>query len=1361
MQFTKRILLAFLATFAFISNSFASHVPGGNITYVCVGPNQFEITLTLFEDCGTAFEANGTQFISVANDCGFAAPTSITINNVIYQQEVSQLCPAQMGQSECSGGTLPGVWMHQWTGIITLPAGCDSWTFSYTSCCRNTSVNSPNQDSYYWETVLNSTTAPCNNSAQITSQPIPYVCANQLVNFNMAAVDPDGNTLVFSLIPALTSATTSITYNVPYTGASPINGITINPATGQISFTPTILGNFIVAVLVEEFDVNGNLVGSVIQDFQFEVITCTNQVPSNPAGGITNFSGGGVQTGPSSLQACEGDSFCFNLTFTDSDPANILSVTSNVQQSFPGATVTITGTNPVNAQVCITIPSGAPATSILSFDVEDDACPIPGINSFPITLSVITSTYAGANEIICLNQGVQLTANGGSNFVWSVISGPPMIIGTNFSCNNCQSPFANPSATTSYQVVSNLAGGCNNIDTITVTVVPDFTYNITQSSGTSCLQDPVTLSVTTTPGGAFTFNWDGTTNTADGFLSTTSGATTVITASQPGTYSYVLTITSPGGCIKVDTVSLVVAPTYAPQVTAMVDSTSIWCGDVVNLSVDLGGGVPATCGLSTSGGCGTTTPSAVGLQTGVNDGYTYPSPYAHWYANAKQQYLFTAAELTAMGFVGGKISAISWQTTAQNSAQASFHNYTISIGCTGTTSLSSTTWETGLSVVYGPVDYTVLMGNNTHNFTTAYEWDGVSNLVVEVCFDWWTQYSYTYNWSTPYTTTAFNSTSYFNSDGSAACPSTNPWIAIQQRPVTTFHTCPSIPDPNDYTYLWTPSGSVSNPTAQNSPATPPTSTLYTVTVTNINGGCSDTSSVFVNVDCNTCYPADPTITNVSCNGGNDGSIIATMVGTTGPWTVDWFNAGGTLLQSTPNVTTTDQLNNLIAGSYTITITDSAGCTKDTVITITQPAILVANAGNDAVICINGTANLLASATGGAAPYTFMWDNAVATAANNVTPAANTCYVVTITDANGCIDQDTVCVFLNPPLLVSVSPNDTVCPGETATITANAVGGNGGPYTYVWDLNGVNVGTGASINVIPPTNGAQYCVTVTDNCGTPAANNCTTIFLHAVPAPLLSADNLGSCIPLVTNFTNLTNAADVSSVVWDFGDGSISTTGGVVSHTYTSAGCYDVTLTVTSPNGCTSDTTYLSYVCAWPIPVADFEFGPQPTNLFAPDITFINTSSSDATTFFYDFAGLGTSTLPNPSFTFPNDNPGNYDVTLAVSNNYGCVDTITKTVVINGIYTMYAPNSFTPNGDGKNDVFMIQGEGYDPNNFEFFIFNRWGELLFTSNSMSSGWDGTFRGQAVKGDVYVWRVKSKDIWSNDAFETNGHVTLIRGE
>lgn len=1335
----------------------ASHVPGGNITYEYVGPNQYLVTLTLFEDCGTAFTSNTPMTISLNNDCGFPIQT-LSLNNTIFQQEVSQLCPSQIGQSECSGGTLPGVWMHQWQLLVTLPGPCDNWTFGYSSCCRNTTTNLTTQDSYYFETTLYNTTSPTNSSALIASQPIPYVCVNQAVNFNMAAYDPDGNTLVYSFIPAMTTGPgTSVTYNGGYSATVPIPGITIDPNTGQISFTPTLTGNYVVAVLIEEYDSNGNLVGTVVQDFQFEVINCTNIVPNTPVGGVTNYTGGGGTTGPNSIQVCEGDSFCFDLTFTDNDASNTLVVTSNITTIFPTATLTITGTNPVTASVCYTVQPGDPTFSTVSFTVEDNACPITGMNTYPVEISVITSTYAGPDEIMCLGVGVPLTGSGGTTFNWTVVSGDPMNVPTNFSCTNCQNPIANPAVTTTYQVVSNLSGGCVNTDQITVTVVPDFTYTLTQSSGTSCLQDPVQLNITTNPAGAFTYQWSPAT-----YLSSTTSANPTITATVPGTYTYNVDITSPNGCVKSDQVTVVVAPFYPPTPTASAAMTNLACGQSTLLDVDLGGGIPAQCGLSTSGGCsGPANILTQGTVSAQNTGYTYPTPYGNWYANEKHQFLYTAAELNAMGFVGGKITQIGWEIITMGGL-STYPNYTIKIGCTSATGLT-TTFLTGLSTVYGPTNTTVAVGWNMHTFSTPYEWDGVSNLAVEICYDWTAQYTYTTNCIVNWTTTAFQSSCYFNSDGTPACPQTAGYVTTTNRPITRFATCPSVPDPADFTFSWTPSSTLDDATIQQPTATPTNpATQYIVTVTNINGGCSDTSSVTVYTTCPTCDPPIPVGTNPTCNGGNDGSITATAQGTTGPFTINWYDASGNLLQTTANVATTDVLNNLIAGTYTVESVDTAGCTADTTYTLTEPVALSVVASPDQTICIGGSATISALGAGGTSPYTLAWDNGlVGNGPHTVNPAANTCYNVTISDANGCVAAagDQVCINLNPPLTLTVSNDTLVCPGSTVTFGSTVTGGDGGPYNYVWTNQ---VGTVVSTTATMTTSSATadvFCVVVTDGCTTPSVTDCINLLHAPVPTPTFFGDDLSGCYPVPVTFTNTTNPADVASVVWTFGDGNTSNQTLSASNNYVTPNCYDVTLQITSPNGCTNSTTLNDYICVFDYPVADFVAGPQPTDLFNSTVNFNNTSINAAQND-WDFGGLGTSTSTSPSFTFPSDNPGTYIVTLTVTNSDGCTDSTQQSIIINGIYTLYVPNAFTPDGDGINEVLIPMGDGVDAVGYEFTIFNRWGEIIYQTTQLGAGWDGnSASGLKAKNDTYVWKLKSKSVYDGTKYENFGHVTLIR--
>ncbi|MBL4705039.1 MAG: hypothetical protein JKY54_10985 [Flavobacteriales bacterium] len=562
----KKLALVILAFIGISISSYASHVPGGNVTYECIGPNQYLITLNLYEDCGTAFTGTGNQTVTIDNDCGFTGLTSVSLTNTIYQLEVSQLCDLQIGNSECNGGSLPGIYHHQWQAIVTLPGPCDSWTFGYGSCCRNGATNVPStSESYYWESILNSQTEPCNTSPVVTAPPIPYVCAGSLVSYNLGAYEPDGHTLTYSFIPAMTNGTGGqVVYAGGYSGAIPITGTvnaTIDANTGQIIFNTSTIGNYVVAILIEEFNAAGQLVGSIVHDIQFEVIACPgNNNPSPPLTGISNFSGSGIQTGSNQVQVCEGDNFCFDIVFNDPD-GDSLYLSSNIDSVLTGATFSIAWNalgDQATATVCWTALPGSPSFTSFTIMAEDNACPIKGFFTFPIEITIVSSTWAGFDEIICLGQGVQLTGSGGSNFNWSVISGPPMTPG-NFSCNPCANPIANPNATTVYEVISNLSGGCVNTDTVTVNVVPDFTYTLTQSATATCLYDPVQIDLVVTPGGAYTYNWSPAT-----FLDDATISNPLASITSPGTYVYYVDITSPNGCIKYDSVTINIANSVAP-----------------------------------------------------------------------------------------------------------------------------------------------------------------------------------------------------------------------------------------------------------------------------------------------------------------------------------------------------------------------------------------------------------------------------------------------------------------------------------------------------------------------------------------------------------------------------------------------------------------------------------------------------------------------------------------------------------------------------------------------------------------------------------------------------------------------------
>ncbi|MBL4705739.1 MAG: gliding motility-associated C-terminal domain-containing protein [Flavobacteriales bacterium] len=166
----------------------------------------------------------------------------------------------------------------------------------------------------------------------------------------------------------------------------------------------------------------------------------------------------------------------------------------------------------------------------------------------------------------------------------------------------------------------------------------------------------------------------------------------------------------------------------------------------------------------------------------------------------------------------------------------------------------------------------------------------------------------------------------------------------------------------------------------------------------------------------------------------------------------------------------------------------------------------------------------------------------------------------------------------------------------------------------------------------------------------------------------------------------------------------------------------------------------------------------------PEITFTDQSSSDVTIYDWEFGAngiLGTATTNNPVVMFPDAAPGTYPVLLTVTNGNGCLDSIAYTVIIDGIFAFYAPNAFTPNNDGINDLFYVTGESVDDTEFEFFIFDRWGEVIYSSDTYSAPWDGNVKGTGFNAPpaVYAWRVLTRDTITGERKEYKGHVTLLR--
>ncbi len=133
---------------------------------------------------------------------------------------------------------------------------------------------------------------------------------------------------------------------------------------------------------------------------------------------------------------------------------------------------------------------------------------------------------------------------------------------------------------------------------------------------------------------------------------------------------------------------------------------------------------------------------------------------------------------------------------------------------------------------------------------------------------------------------------------------------------------------------------------------------------------------------------------------------------------------------------------------------------------------------------------------------------------------------------------------------------------------------------------------------------------------------------------------------------------------------------------------------------------------------------------------------------------------NPEHTFPIGEIGNYLVELIVTSQFGCVDTASQIIIVKDQLLYYVPNTFTPDGDEHNNEFRpIMTAGMDPHDYQLSIYNRWGELLFESNDISIGWDGTYNGEFVQEGTYVWTIRFGMMDTDEIRTDRGHINLFR--
>jgi len=549
-----------------------------------------------------------------------------------------------------------------------------------------------------------------------------------------------------------------------------------------------------------------------------------------------------------------------------------------------------------------------------------------------------------------------------------------------------------------------------------------------------------------------------------------------------------------------------------------------------------------------------------------------------------------------------------------------------------------------------------------------------------------------------------------------------------------------------YTYSWTPTG------------------FHTPTVTNL-AAASYTSRVDDAHGCSISEPFDivepplfqvqvSSLTNVSCFSGSDGAATVAATGGVPPYTYLWTALG----------LTTPSASNLDAGNYSVFISDANHCSMTLNLTIGQPSPVTLNVNNNVDICQGNYTTISASGSGGTAPYGYNWDNGLGSGQNhNIQVWTTTTYHVTITDAMGCTTvPGAVTVNVFPGLQVILNGPTYLCLTNSTTISAAGSGGNGGPYVYTWN-NGIGV-AGSSITV-SPVETTTYIVGISDGCGSPMAWDTLTIVVNDIPNPNFIVDKLYDCEPFTSHFTE-TTTPPFASYFWDFGDPYSGAANNSTlidpTHYFANTGHYTITLTVTDSLGCSATIAYQDLIYLYGSPTAAFSWAPTTVTIANPLVEFTN-ESIDATIYSWKFGDpdtgpLNTSDAENTTHEF--SAVGSYEVWLVAENKYGCKDSTMGEIIILDLYTFYAPNAFTPNGDGVNDYFIPQSTNLDYTTFELYLYDRWGELIYFTEDPNAPWDGRAKSskQIVQQDVYTWFVFVSEM-SGRKHQYIGHVTVVK--
>ena len=1088
---------------------------------------------------------------------------------------------------------------------------------------------------------------------------------------------------------------------------------------------------------------------------------CTGTATAAPFGGTPPYFYLWSGTGQSTATATGLCTGTHTLMVTDNNgctASNSINVSSPTQMVFADVTINDAQCNgSTNASVSITITGGTPPYDYVWDNGQVISNPIglaPGQHCVTVldnnSCTIDTCILVGVPPVlnVTLNATNELCNGACNGTITAMPSGGSGTYSYLWSNNEVTPTIFNLCAGI-YNLTLTDSNGCETYSSTSINSPAILGINIQNITEPVCGSSDGSISVGATGGTSpFGYAW-----------SPVSGTSSTLSNLQSG--SYTVTITDAHNCSVSQTIGL--SDINGPQITNIIVSNVncngnasgtaevIFTSTTTNNSILWNNGQPTALAINLAQGNYTVTViddhgcSAVGSTSIIE-----PTPLIVSIANYTNVSCAGFCNGTATALVSGGTSpyTYSWSSgsglvTANNLCAGV---YTLSVtdanGCQATTSVTISE-PTPLSITGDVVNTLCNSGND--GMISIYPSGGTGNYLIS-----WPQIGENSAIVEGLTAAAYTVVVYDEEDASCFITETfivNEPAAINASFVTENSTCgfdngvayidQIFGGTGSYTYQWNPGNMTGGHLENLAPGT------YSVTITDGNG-CTTSNTVTLN-STNSLNLDNVLFNGVTCFGDNDGFAQIFVSGGTNPYIYDWR----------PNVSDEAFSNTLAAGVYNVTITDQDDCVVFAQFPISSPEEVVVYPESGRTICIGQQAIVSASAAGGVPPYNLSWAGLGNGTSYLVSPITTTDYQVIAYDSRNCASEPAnIHIEVLPPLSLIVTTPNAICQGQVSTLLANVTGGDGN-YVYDW---GNGIITTENTLAISPLINTDFRVIVSDGCTTPRDTAYVTAVVSPSPEVHLSRNPYTGCTPLSVTFDNNTENLTYT-YYWEFDDENSGTDNYSdlkrPIHIFNETGSYNILAIVKTPMGCI-DSTRIS-LKIYDNPIADFVAFPWSTGLFEPEIDFED-QSIGAIAWEWEFGDGIVSGNQNPVHVYMAQ--GEFPVTLTVYSQEGCLDTVTKIIEIIDDHRIYFPTAINLRSPG-NDEFYPIGVGVDEENYQMTIYNRWGEMIFTTKDWNTHWKGRYnldKGDYVPQGVYSYVVTLRDKYGKD-YTYAGNVTVFK--